>query len=122
MQNPEETKERFLANTSEDVKSVLETEVSTNKHISHLNTLLSSIDTQEGRRAVADYGVGQIHETASEDKELASYFFVVSNLKIFSPEARSFFTDVMVYCEDDIGSLKSASAVREMYKKIRPAL
>jgi len=111
----------FLEGTLEDAEKILATEASANEHIAHLKTLLVSVDTPEGRLAIADYGVSQISE--NENEKLASYFFVVSSLKTLSREARDFFTDTMLYCEDDIGPLKSAGAVRNMYEKeIRPVL
>lgn len=100
---------------------MLATEAATNGHIAHLKTLLPSVNTPEGRREIADYGVGKISE--EENKKLASYFFVVSSLKAFPYAAYDFFMDAMVYCEDQMGPLRSAAAIREKYEKeIRPVL
>jgi|GEM_PF-2310636 len=111
----------FLAETSKDALRVLSDEIQTNEYIAHLKTVLDSAGTEEGRLAIADYGINQVGE--EENLKLASYFFVISCLKDFPSIARDFFTDAMVYCEDQMGPLKNAASIREKYKKeIRPAL
>lgn len=110
----------FVEDVEGDADKLLATETATNEHLAHLQTLLPTVQTREGRLAIADYGIGKMSD--EEDDKLASYFFVISSMKAFSRVARDFFTDAMLYCEDDIGTYKSASAVKEMYKKIRPAL
>ncbi len=109
--------ERFIDGSREEAKKILDKELNGNPHIAHLNNLLESGDVGE----IAEYGMSKIG--AYEDHNLASYFFVISNLKIFSPLARDFFTDVMVYCEDQVGPLKTVATIREKYdKEIRPTL
>ena len=121
MQNSIERNIDFLDSVREDAEKILATEFSTNEYIAHLKSIIASADTSERRRAISDYGVSKISEI--KDGKLASYFFVISNVKAFPPEARDFFVDVMLYCEDDIGSLKSANSVRTTYEKeIRPIL
>jgi hypothetical protein len=111
----------FRDDVEGDADKVLVSEAQTNEYIAHLNTLLPSIDTKEGRQVVADYGIQNVGK--DEDLALASYFFVVSSLKALSPTARDFFTEVMVYCEDKMGELKNTVAIKERYEKeIRPAL
>ncbi len=100
---------------------MLASEQATNTYIAHLKGLLGATDSRVLQKEIADYGVHNV--SMNEDHKLASYFFVISNLKMFSPLARDFFTDVMVYCEDQMGPLKSADVIREKYEKeIRPTL
>jgi hypothetical protein len=111
----------FRDDVGGDADKVLAVEAATNEHIAHLKTLLASVDTPVGRQTIADYGINKVSD--EEDDKLASYFFVVSSLKAFPPVARDLFVDAMVHCEDGMGPLKNATAIREKYEKeIRPAL
>lgn len=121
MQNPIERRTTFLESLCEDTERILATEATTNEHIIYLKTALASVETSDGRRAIADYGIEKVKD--DEDKKLASYFFILSSLQAFPPSARDFFTDVMVHCEDQMGPIKNAAAIREIYEKeIRPVL
>jgi hypothetical protein len=113
--------ELFRSDAQEDAEKILASEGVRNEYVGHLKTLLSSLDSKEARQAIGDYGISKISE--NENPALASYFFVVSSLQALSPAARDFFMDVMVYCEDQMGELKSVAAIQERYQKeIRPAL
>lgn len=111
----------FVDDVEGDADKLLATEATTNEHLAHLQTLLPAVQTREGRLAIADYGISKVSD--EEDDKLASYFFVVSSLKAFPSVARDLFMDAMVHCEDMMGPLKNAKAIREKYEKeIRPAL
>jgi hypothetical protein len=119
MEKLDEKLDIFLEEVTIEIVQMLETESKTNEHIKHLQSLLKSLDSVGERQAIADYGMNKISD--EEDHDLASYFFVLSNMKVFSKLARDFFTDVMVHCED----LMSGYSVPELldhYKKIRPTL
>lgn len=71
---------------------------------------------------LGDYGIDRINERG-ENISLSNYFFLMSCLKGISDEVRSFFMDVMVFCEDGHIEFEDAEEIRSIYKsKIRPLL
>lgn len=111
----------FAEGAQDEVRDVFERESETNRHIAHLYELYTCARTLEGKQHLGDYGMEHVRD--EEDFGLASYFFVLSEMNDFSPEARDFFTDVMVHCEDMHGPTEGADVLREKYvQEIRPTL
>ena len=69
-----------------------------------------------------EYGISRMQDDV-ENFALADYFFVLSEIKGLPDEIHSFFTDVMVYCEDRMVNFTNISQIREYYnKEITPLL
>jgi len=120
MEHEEQARDLFIEQLSQDAAHVLETEQA-NRYIARLRTMLSEVHTDDGKRRLADYGMEMIAD--EDDHALASFFFVLSALRAYSHEARDFFTDVMVHCEDRHGPQEGADALRRTYvQTVRPAL
>ena len=94
-----------------------------NEHVTFLNSVLSrNGDIKSLLSILADYGLAHIKDD-EDDFALADYFFVLSGINNLQNEVRSFFTDVMVYCEDKHINFRNSSEIKDYYnKKILPLL
>ena len=118
MENTEKEQALFMDNVAEESQNILENEAETNEHIAYVKKMLATISATETKQNVADYGIDKLSE--DEDIKLATYFFILSNLKEFSKDERDFFTDIMLYCEAP--EYQSLMQLKEQYKKIRPTI
>jgi hypothetical protein len=120
MKNTREKPFIFLDSVAEESEYILETEARINEHIAYMKPFLLDVISVEKKQKIADYGINKLRDNGND--KLATYFFMLSNLKAFSKKTRDFFTDVMVYCEDQLGEYNNLTQVKKQYKKIRPTM
>ncbi len=95
-----------------------------NKHILFLKNILKNTNDVKGQLLkLAEYGLDNINNE-DVDFMLANYFFILSGIKNIHDDVRSFFTDMMIFCEEDKYTMrKNVSEIKNYYnKKILPLL
>lgn len=94
------------------------------EHIVFLQDILKKdVSIRARLQLLTEYGLTQAKNTGT-DFELASYFFILSEIKNIHSDVRSFFIDMMIFCEEDEYTMpKNISEIKNYYKeKILPLL
>jgi hypothetical protein len=107
----------FTAGEHEETEAMLEKEG--NPHVEWLHEQFQAENTD--LHTYAQYGLD--HVTSEPDFNLSNFFFVLSTIEGIPAEARDFFMDAMVYCEDQNIGYASPDELRTVYaQKISPLL
>ncbi len=121
-QNGVNIEEIFEENLRSEITILLQN--NQNEHIVFLkNTLKKNLNISKQLPVLVEYGLTHVKDKGT-DFALANYFFILSGIKNIHSDTHSFFTDMMIFCEEDeYTALKNISEIKNYYnKKILPLL
>ncbi len=111
----------FNEDTRQEIRDLFDD--NQNEHLVFLKKALQKNDNILKKIPVfVEYGLSRVRDD-EDNFALSDYFFILSEIRGLSDDVHSFFTDVMIYCEDKMINFTNASQIKNYYiKKITPLL